>query len=79
MPYFSAPDGTELFYRDYGIGSPVVFVHSMLMSSHMWQHQMLHLADTAIASSPTTDAVTADPTPRAPDTNSTPLQTIWPP
>lgn len=44
MPYFSAPDGTGLFYRDHGIGSPVVFVHSMLMSSDMWQHQMLHLA-----------------------------------
>ncbi|MET9488528.1 alpha/beta hydrolase [Nocardia sp. NPDC006630] len=44
MSYFSAPDGTELFYRDYGSGSPVVFVHSMLMSSDMWQHQMLHLA-----------------------------------
>jgi len=45
VSYFSAPDGTELFYRDYGIGSPVVFVHSMLMSSDMWQHQMLHLVE----------------------------------
>ncbi|MFJ4656913.1 alpha/beta fold hydrolase [Nocardia sp. NPDC088792] len=45
MPYFSTPDGTELFYRDYGTGTPVVFVHSMLMSSDMWQHQMLHLTE----------------------------------
>jgi non-heme chloroperoxidase len=43
MSHFVAPDGTELFYRDYGAGRPVVFVHSMLMSSDMWQHQMLHL------------------------------------
>lgn len=43
MPYFTAPDGTDLFYRDYGTGRPIVFVHSMLMSSDMWQHQMLHL------------------------------------
>ncbi|WP_405164253.1 alpha/beta hydrolase [Nocardia sp. NBC_01499] len=43
MPSLTTPDGTALFYRDYGIGRPVVFVHSMLMSSDMWQHQMLHL------------------------------------
>jgi pimeloyl-ACP methyl ester carboxylesterase len=39
------PDGTELFYRDWGAGRPVVFVHSMLMSSDMCQHPMLHLAE----------------------------------
>ncbi|MET8878840.1 alpha/beta fold hydrolase [Nocardia sp. NPDC004604] len=44
MPYLTTPDGTELFYRDYGADRPIVFVHSMLMSSDMWQHQMLHLA-----------------------------------
>jgi len=44
LSYFTAPDGTELFYRDYGAGRPVVFIHSMLMSSDMWQPQMLHLA-----------------------------------
>jgi pimeloyl-ACP methyl ester carboxylesterase len=43
MPYFHASDGTELFYRDWGAGRPVVFVHGMLMSSDMWQYQMLHL------------------------------------
>ena len=44
MSYFTTTDGTELFYRDYGAGRPVVFIHSMLMSSDMWQPQMLHLA-----------------------------------
>jgi non-heme chloroperoxidase len=43
MPYFHVPDGTELFYRDWGAGRPVVFVHGLLMSGDMWQHQMLHL------------------------------------
>ncbi|RMI33959.1 alpha/beta fold hydrolase [Nocardia stercoris] len=43
MSYLTTVDGTELFYRDYGTGRPIVFVHSMLMSSDMWQHQMLHL------------------------------------
>ena len=45
MPHFPAPDGTELFYRDWGTGRPVMFVHGMLMSSDMWQHQMLHLTE----------------------------------
>lgn len=44
MSHFTTADGTELFYRDYGTGRPVVFIHSMLMSSDMWQPQMLHLA-----------------------------------
>jgi non-heme chloroperoxidase len=45
MSHMHTPDRTELFYRDWGVGRPVVFVHSMLMSSHMWQHQMLHLVE----------------------------------
>jgi pimeloyl-ACP methyl ester carboxylesterase len=45
MPRIDTPDGTELFYRDWGAGRPVVFVHGMLMSSDMWQYQMLHLAE----------------------------------
>ena len=45
MPHFHGPDGTELFYRDWGTGRPVVFVHGMLMSSDMWQYQMLRLAE----------------------------------
>ena len=47
MPHFPAPDRTELFYRDWGPGAgrPVVFVHGMLMSSDMWQYQMLHLTE----------------------------------
>lgn len=45
MPHFPAPDETSLFYRDWGSGRPVVFVHGMLMSSDMWQHQMLHLTE----------------------------------
>ncbi|MBU3062737.1 alpha/beta hydrolase [Nocardia sp. NEAU-G5] len=45
MSYLTTPDGTDLFYRDYGAGRPIVFVHSMLMSSDMWQHSMLHLAE----------------------------------
>ncbi len=44
MPHLQAPDGTELFYRDWGAGRPVVFVHGLLMSSEMWRYQAIHLA-----------------------------------
>lgn len=45
MPRIQALDGTELFYRDWGAGRPVVFVHGLLMSSDMWQYQMLSLTE----------------------------------
>ncbi|MEY9933961.1 non-heme chloroperoxidase [Catenulispora sp. GP43] len=45
MPNLRTTDGTQLFYRDWGTGRPVVFVHSMLMNSDMWQYQMHHLAE----------------------------------
>lgn len=43
MPYLNA-NGTQLFYRDWGTGRPVVFVTSWALSSIMWQYQMEHLA-----------------------------------
>ncbi|HUD51103.1 alpha/beta hydrolase, partial [Parvibaculum sp.] len=36
-------DGTQLFYRDWGVGKPVVFVHSWALHSDMWQYQMADL------------------------------------
>jgi len=78
MPHFPAPDETSLFYRDWGAGRPVVFVHGMLMSSDMWQHQMRHLTENGSAPSPTTAAVMAGPMTPAPDTISTPSLATWP-
>lgn len=40
MPYFSAVDGTRLFYKDFGSGTPVVAVHSWSLSSSMWEYQL---------------------------------------
>ncbi|KAA2259485.1 alpha/beta hydrolase [Solihabitans fulvus] len=45
MPFLTTNDGTSLFYKDWGSGSPVVFAHSWSLSSQMWQYQMLHLAE----------------------------------
>jgi non-heme chloroperoxidase len=33
-------DGTALFYRDWGTGRPVLFVHGAGIDSDLWMHQM---------------------------------------
>ncbi|MGH9271610.1 MAG: alpha/beta fold hydrolase, partial [Ilumatobacteraceae bacterium] len=40
MPFLDAADGTRLFYKDLGGGSPVVAVHSWSLSSSMWEYQL---------------------------------------
>jgi pimeloyl-ACP methyl ester carboxylesterase len=44
MPRFVTSDGTELYYRDWGTGCPVVFAHAMPLNGDTWRYQMLHLA-----------------------------------
>jgi non-heme chloroperoxidase len=39
-PYVITVDGTMLYYKDWGSGKPIVFVHSWAMASDMWQYQM---------------------------------------
>ncbi len=43
-PYFQTDDGVRLFYRDWGVGKPVLFVHSWAMNADLWQYQMVHLS-----------------------------------
>lgn len=45
MPYVHALDGTRLFYKDFGSGSPVVGVHSWSLSSAMWEYQLPTIVD----------------------------------
>ncbi|HEY1970384.1 MAG TPA: alpha/beta hydrolase [Pseudonocardia sp.] len=44
MPHLTV-QGTELFYRDWGTGRPVVFVTSWGLSSEMWRFQMPQLTE----------------------------------
>lgn len=42
MSTFTTTDGTELFYRDWGHGQPIVFVASWALDSRAWARHMLH-------------------------------------
>ncbi len=44
MPYVQARDGTRLFYKDWGSGRPVVFIHGWPLNADMWEYQLPFLA-----------------------------------
>ena len=42
MPFVTTQDGTQIFYKDWGTGQPVVFSHGWPLSSDDWDAQMLY-------------------------------------
>src|SRR5688572_14035282 len=43
--FFVARDGTNLYYRDWGAGPPLVFAAPWALNSDWWEYHMTHLAD----------------------------------
>jgi len=44
MPYITVKDGTQIYYKDWGSGQPVVFSHGWPLSADAWDAQMVFLA-----------------------------------
>ena len=44
MGKFTTQDGTEICYKDWGSGQPVVFSHGWPLSADAWEYQMVFLA-----------------------------------
>jgi non-heme chloroperoxidase len=45
MSYITTQDQTKLFYKDWGTGKPVIFLHGWPLSSDSWDDQAMAIAD----------------------------------
>ncbi|MFD0683670.1 alpha/beta fold hydrolase [Actinomadura fibrosa] len=45
MPYATTRDGTEIYYKDWGSGPPVLFSHGWPLNADAWDDQMKCVAD----------------------------------
>ncbi len=68
MPTITTKDGTQIYYKDWGEGQPVVFSHGWPLSADDWDTQMMFFLNHGYESSPMTGEVTDDRANPATDT-----------
>jgi non-heme chloroperoxidase len=44
MPFVTTKDGTQIYYKDWGTGQPIVFSHGWPLTADAWDDQMFFLA-----------------------------------
>jgi non-heme chloroperoxidase len=45
MPFITAKDGTQLFWREWGQGAPILFLNSLGCNNQMWDYQFIAFAE----------------------------------
>ena len=45
MPFMNSSDQTLLFYKSWGTGQPVLFVHGWSLGAEMWEYQTVPLLE----------------------------------
>ena len=50
MSYITTKDNTKLFYKDWGTGKPVIFLHGWPLSSDSWDDHSMAVADAGFRS-----------------------------
>lgn len=66
MPSIETDGREQLFYKDWGTGEPIVFIHGFAVNADIWEYQMATLADhgrRCIAYDRRATAPTASPVP----------------
>src|SRR3954454_18119259 len=48
MSIITTADGTQIYYKDWGFGQPVVFSHGWPLSADAWDDQLFHVASNGL-------------------------------